>query len=180
MKTIFALVGPAKTGKTTLIEKVVSVIPESVGIIKSVTTRAQRNEQDARSYVFITEKEFEKKRDCDEFVECIEHAGNWYAYEKKMIEEMLAKKHGICAATEHGVLQLRKAGFKIKPIKILAIGNEEMQRRFYNDHPGREEADRERRSILIPAERTIIDSFIAPDGLEKAMRELISFILSSE
>lgn len=177
MKNIIALVGPAKSGKTTLILKAVRAISDRLEIIKSVTTRPQRDAEDALSYIFITQEEYEKKRGCGEFVECVEHAGNFYAYERKIIEETVAEKHGICAATEHGILQLHQAGFKIKPIKILAIGNEKIQREFYNMHPDREKDDRERQKILIPFERHIVNSFILPQDIDKAVKELIQFIL---
>ncbi|MBI1755447.1 hypothetical protein HY250_04130 [Candidatus Azambacteria bacterium] len=177
MKSIFTLVGPAKVGKTTLTLKVTDMIPDRVGIIKSATTRPKRNEEDALCYALLTKEEFEEKRSRGEFSECVEHAGNFYAYERRLIEDVLEKRHGICAATEEGVIELHRAGYRVVPIKILAVGHEEIQRAFYDAHPERKKADEERREILIPIERNIVNSFIKPDGLEKAAQEIINLIV---
>lgn len=65
-------------------------------------------------------------------------------------------------------------------LKILAIGHEEIQRAFYDEHPERKKADEERRKILIPIERHIVNSFIELDGLEKTAQEIINLILRRE
>lgn len=91
MKSIFTLVGPAKVGKTTLVLKVADAIPDNVGIIKSTTTRSEWDEKDANSYIFLTKEEFEKKLGCGDFIEYVENEGQFYGFEKKIVDEALEK-----------------------------------------------------------------------------------------
>lgn len=178
MNTIFALVGPAHCGKSILMKEVVRLIPGRVGIIKSFTTRQKRNnEEDDIFYDFLTREELEKKRERGELAECIEHAGNYYGYERATIDAMLAKKHGICAVVEYALIDLVHAGYAVAPIKVTPLHSEAVSDAFYTRHQERRQADEERAKIPVDFAAEIINSF-APGGKEKAVDELIAFIES--
>ena len=174
---LFVLVGPTRCGKSTLIKEVKSVLSHKVGITKSLTTRPRFSIEDDLFYYFLSKEEFEIRRKNGDFIEWDEHAGNYYAYGRTIVTLVLARKHGICAATEHGVLEFQKSDYPVMPIQIVAVGNEKMRREFYDAHPGREEDDKVRAEIPIEFAYTIENSF-ARGGLEKATNELINFILT--
>lgn len=66
---IFALVGPSGSGKSTLIKEVAAALSSEVGVIKSLTTRAEKDELDTLFYIFITQQEFRKKQFAGELIE---------------------------------------------------------------------------------------------------------------
>lgn len=179
MNTIFALVGSSRSGKSTLMKETVRLIPDRIGIIKSFTTRAKRtNEKDDDVfYDFLTLEDFEKKRKNNEFAECIEHAGNYYGYERATIDAALAQKHGICAVVEYALADLANAGYDVAPIKVTPVHSEVVRDAFYAKHSERESADTERAKLPVQFAAEIINSF-EPGGKEKAVHDLIAFIES--
>ena len=176
MNTIFALVGGARSGKSTLIKEVIARIPEKIGIIKSFTTRAHRStEEDDLFYDFLSLKEFEKRKIDSAFAECIEHAGNYYGYEYATIDAVLAQKHGICAVVEYALPDLMRAGYSVTPIKITPLHSEKVRDAFYEKHRERQQADEERAKIPVDFAAEITNSF-EPGGKEKAVNDLVVFI----
>jgi len=175
MNTIFALVGPAHCGKSALMKEVVRHIPDRVGIIKSFTTRAKRDAKDDIFYDFFTKEALEQKRLGGELVEYVEHAGNYYGYDRQAVEGVLAHTHGICAVVEHAVYDLIHAGYTVAPIKITPLHAEKTREAFYEKHKERINADKEREKIHLDFAGEIINSF-EPGGKEKAAHDLITFI----
>lgn len=76
---------------------------------------------------------------------------------------------------EHGVLDLIEAKYQVRPIKVTSIGNEKMRSDFYAQHPGREEADRERGRISINYSLEIENAFVE-GGFIKAANRIANFI----
>lgn len=175
MNTIFVLVGPAHCGKSMLMKEVVRLIPEHVGIIKSFTTRAKRGAEDDIFYDFFTKEALEQKRLNGELVEYVEHAGNYYGYDRKAVESVLAHTHGICAVVEHGIYDLMGAGYMVAPIKIIPLHAEKLRGVFYAKHEERINADKEREKVHLDFATEIINSF-EPGGKEKAVSDLVAFI----
>lgn len=175
MNTIFALVGSAQSGKSTLMKEVARLIPERVGIIKSFTTRAQRDAEDAIFYDFFTKEALEQKRVNGELVEYVEHAGNHYGYDRHAVESVLARTHGMCAVVENAVGDLVRAGYAVAPVKIIPLHAEELRGAFYAKHEERISADKEREKVRLDFAGEIINSF-EPGGREKAVRDLAAFI----
>lgn len=176
MHTIFALVGSAHSGKTMLMKEMMRLIPERVGVIKSFTTRKHRGtEEDDLFYDFLSPEEFREKKMNNAFAECIEHAGNYYGYERATIDAVLAQKHGICAVVEYALPDLVCAGYSVVPIKITPLHAERVRDAFYEKHQERKKADEERAKIPVDFAAEITNSF-APGGKERAVKELITFI----
>lgn len=177
MNTIFALVGSSRSGKSTLMKEAVRRIPDRVGIIKSFTTRAKRaNEKDDDIfYDFLSLEGFEQKKKENAFAEYIEHAGNYYGYERATIDAVLGEKHGICAVVEYALPDLMRAGYSVAPIKITPLHSETTRDAFYEKHRERRQADEERAKIPVNFATEIINSFM-PGGKEKAINDLVALI----
>ena len=76
---LFALVGPAGVGKTTLSQQLLKDYSKNMRLSISVTTRAPRaGETDGISYYFVTEDDFKKKISAGEFFEHEQVHGNYY------------------------------------------------------------------------------------------------------
>lgn len=99
---------PSGAGKTTLCELLLRDFPQIQQSI-STTTRPQRtHETHGQHYFFISQKEFESKRNQNEFAEWAEVHGNLYGTSKKTIESLLAQgKHVLFAIDVQGALALK-------------------------------------------------------------------------
>ncbi len=86
---ILVLSGPAGSGKTTVVNHLLSVSPTKLMKCISATTRPARpGEVDGSDYYFLSPEEFERRRERGKFLECAEvhKSGNWYGTLKSEIE----------------------------------------------------------------------------------------------
>ncbi|OGD31694.1 hypothetical protein A3C91_03075 [Candidatus Azambacteria bacterium RIFCSPHIGHO2_02_FULL_52_12] len=146
-------------------------------IAKSATTRAPREPDDALAYDFISVERFELKRQRGDFIEAVRHGNNFYGYDRGTVNVAMHHKHGICIATEHGILELKKAGYLVRPVKVTSFGEEAkaMRDAFYQEHPERVKDDYERSRMRIDYDLEILNSF-EPGGKEKAIKLLVDYI----
>jgi guanylate kinase len=85
--------GPSGVGKGTLLKRVFSESGLPLTLSVSATTRKPRpGEVDGVHYQFLSEKEFETKRNAGEFLECFEvfGKGTWYGTLRCTVEQGLA------------------------------------------------------------------------------------------
>lgn len=86
---ILVLSGPSGTGKTTVVERLISESPVKLVKAVSATTRPQRTgENDGVAYYFLKTDEFLQRRERGEFLETAEvfGAGYWYGTLKSEIQ----------------------------------------------------------------------------------------------
>ncbi|GAA5094002.1 guanylate kinase [Bartonella acomydis] len=85
---LFILSSPSGAGKTTLSRLLLKDGQLELSI--SATTRKKRaSEVDGLHYHFLSKKEFERKRDGDEFIEWAEVHGNYYGTLRESVENVL-------------------------------------------------------------------------------------------
>ena len=73
--------GPSGAGKTTVLRELFDRCPRPLQMSVSVTTRPARpGEQDGVDYHFLTDQEFQERREQGEFLECFEVYGRGYWY----------------------------------------------------------------------------------------------------
>ena len=73
--------GPSGAGKSTVVRQLLEDCELPLELSVSATTRSPREgEVDGREYFFLTDDEFERRRQADEFLECKEvfGLGRWY------------------------------------------------------------------------------------------------------
>jgi guanylate kinase len=106
---LFIVCAPAGAGKTTIVQKALETYPNVV-TSSSFTTRPMRNgEEQGKSYHFVSEEDFEKKRLRGDFLETIELHGNRYGTSRREIEEFLASgKHVLLAIDIRGAYAMQK------------------------------------------------------------------------
>ena len=169
MNHFFGFFGPSGAGKSTLLLELVRNLPDRLGIIKSLTTRARRGPEDDVFYRFISKEDLEAKRTNGTLLQVSEYAENFYANDKIEIDQLLEMKHGLMAIVEEGVKNFREAGYHVTIIRIIPKGNPQL-----NDE-ARANADATRAKLHLPADFELINDF-APGGKEAALRELLTFI----
>jgi len=83
---IIVISAPSGAGKTTIVKKILKDFPEIVFSI-SATTRPRRDiETNGREYFFLSESEFRKKIENDEFIEWEKFYDYYYGTYKSFIE----------------------------------------------------------------------------------------------
>jgi guanylate kinase len=170
MRPIFAFIGPSGSGKTTLMLELLARMPDDLGIIRSVTSRAQRNADDAKWYRFLTRDEILGMRDRGELIQYLDYAGNLYGMARKDADDVLQTKCGIQAFVEDAVKQFTDAGYRMIVIRVVPQGA------WSPNAKDRVQADAERAKTRIPIDLEITNSF-DDGGKEKAIEQLENFIL---
>ncbi len=129
---MFVLSSPSGAGKTTLAERLL----KSDGKIRlsvSATTRKPRpGEVDGKDYYFVSEAEFLRMRDNNEFLESANVFGNYYATPRaKVFDQLKAGVDVLFDIDWQGAQQLDAvAGGDVVKVFILPPSREELERRL--------------------------------------------------
>lgn len=86
---IFVISAPSGAGKTTLITRLLRTDDRFMFSISTTTRMMRHGEVNGANYYFITEEEFKRMIDNDEFFEWAEVYGNYYGTTKKEIDRIL-------------------------------------------------------------------------------------------
>lgn len=93
--SLFVVMAPSGTGKTTLVRALLQARP-GMELSVSYTTRAPRDgERNGVDYHFVDRPEFERRRDAGEFVEWAEVHGNLYGTSRNWLAQRMAQGHDI-------------------------------------------------------------------------------------
>ncbi len=92
--------GPSGAGKGTLIERILTRLPE-VCVAVSATTRARRpGEVDGEDYHFLSDAEFRGRVEDGEFLEHVTYAGNRYGTLRSEVDRQLAAGRSVVLEIE--------------------------------------------------------------------------------
>jgi len=112
---IFVVSAPSGAGKTTIVKSILKDIPELAFSISSTTRKKRENETDGTDYHFISEKDFLRRIEKNEFVEWEKFYDYYYGTPKGFIDEKI--DNGISVLLEVDV----KGALSIKAIYPEAI-----------------------------------------------------------
>jgi guanylate kinase len=178
---LFVVSAPSGTGKTTVVERLVQVVPD-LGLSRSYTSRAMRaGEQDGVDYNFITRERFEAMIEEDAFLEWADVFGNLYGTGKADSERELAAGRDLVLVIDvQGARQVRSHGANAIGIFVLPPSFEALERRLRGRSKDSEEAIRKRlatarREIRAVAEYEYV---IVNDELDACVDRLRSIVLA--
>jgi guanylate kinase len=117
---LFIVSAPSGTGKTTLVERLVQVVP-NLKMSRSYTSRSARDgERDGVDYNFIGRKEFEERiRECS-FLEWADVFGNFYGTAAADVEALLAAGQDLVLVIDvQGARQVKARGVEHTSIFVL-------------------------------------------------------------
>jgi guanylate kinase len=117
---LFIVSAPSGTGKTTLVERLVHVVP-NLRMSRSYTSRPERaGEQDGVDYNFITRERFEGMVRDNEFLEWADVFGNYYGTCAADTERSLANGTDVVLVIDvQGARQVRSRGIETIGIFVL-------------------------------------------------------------
>lgn len=82
--------GPSGSGKTTVVHSLLKDYPQFIFSVSATTRPKRANEQEGVDYYFLTEEEFKKRIENNEFLEWEEvYPGRFYGTLRKQVEEKL-------------------------------------------------------------------------------------------
>ena len=107
---VFVITGPSGVGKGTLIKRLLERVP-GLALSVSATTRAPREgEEDGVDYHFLTEDQFQERRDAGDFLEFATYSGNHYGTLNSELDRCLDKGRSVVLEIEvQGAQQVRAA-----------------------------------------------------------------------
>jgi len=129
---MFILSSPSGAGKTTLADRILTQDGEIVLSI-SATTRVRRpGETHGKDYFFVSEEEFFRMRDNDEFLEWANVFGHHYGTPRSLVEDTLRQGKDVLFDIDwQGAQQLDEvAGEDVVKVFILPPSREELERRL--------------------------------------------------
>ena len=134
---IFVISGPSGSGKTTLVKRLLSVLKKQTGSKRlvwsvSVTTRKpRRGERRNRDYIFLSKKEFLRRRGRNEFLEWARVGDACYATPKDAVNKQLeCGRSAVLTIDVQGAAQVKKKFPKAILIFILPPSLAVLQRRL--------------------------------------------------
>lgn len=180
---LFIISAPSGTGKSTLIQKLLSSeLKDRYYLSISHTTRPVRpGEQDGVHYYFTDIDSFEKLIKQDEFLEYAEVFGNFYGTSKKIIKDKLKQGINIILDIDwQGARNVRKEFPEAISVFILPPSIEELKQRLLNRQTDSLDVI-ERRMAKAESEMSHkgeYDHHILNDDLEHAYTQFINYLES--
>lgn len=173
MGYLVAFVGPSGAGKTMLIMEALARLPEHVGVVQSVVTRPSRGTyEDEVFYRFITREEHIALRDAGELLTEMTFDGNYYGTPRSSVLAWLPKKHGMMAMLESTVQDWRASvPYPIKVIKIVP------KNFSIPAHLASRRSEDEARDKIDISPDLVIENDFGPGGREKAIAQVLGFLL---
>lgn len=179
---LFIISSPSGAGKTTLIKLVMQKLPNLIHSVSFTTRKMRKNEINGVDYNFISEKEFLKKIENDDFLEWAKVHNHYYGTDKHLLQSYLNKNLDVLLDIDvQGALQIKK---KLKNdavlIFVLTPSKTELKNRLLKR---KSESPDLLKIRLHNAEKEIkyiyeYDYLIINDKLDEAVEDLKSIIIS--
>jgi len=178
---LFVVSAPSGTGKTTVVERLVQVIPD-LALSRSYTSRALREgETDGVDYNFITRARFEAMVADDAFLEWADVFGNLYGTGKADAEQELAAGRDLVLVIDvQGARQVRSHGAQTIGVFVLPPSFAALEQRLRGRSKDSEDAIRKRLATARREVRAVAEYeyVIVNDELETCVDRLRAIVLA--
>jgi guanylate kinase len=107
---VFVITGPSGVGKGTLIKRLLQREPNLALSVSATTREPREGEVDGVDYHFLTEEQFQERRDAGDFLEFATYSGNHYGTLNSELDRCLDKGRSVVLEIEvQGAQQVRAA-----------------------------------------------------------------------
>jgi len=178
---LFIVSAPSGTGKTTLVERLVQVVPD-LRMSRSYTCRRARDgETDGLDYHFITRARFEQMVEEGAFLEYADVFGNYYGTSAADTEAILASGHDLVLVIDvQGARQVRNRGLDTVGIFILPPSAAVLEQRLRGRSKDSDEQIQRRLEVAAGevAECATYEYIVVNDEVAPAVDRLRAIILA--
>ena len=178
---LFVVSAPSATGKTTVVERLVQVVPDLL-MSRSYTSRTRREgEVDGVDYNFITRARFEQMIAGNAFLEWADVFGNLYGTCAVDVErELLAGRDLVLVIDVQGARQVRSLGLDAVNIFMLPPTFEVLEQRLRGRSKDSEEAIRRRLATARAEIDAVVDYdyVVVNDELEACVDRIRAIVLA--
>ena len=178
---LFIVSAPSGTGKTTLIERLVQIVPD-LRMSRSYTSRPARpGERDGVDYNFISRDRFDAMARDGAFLEYADVFGNCYGTSRADTEALLQQGHDVVLVIDvQGARQVRRSGVPVVGIFVLPPSADILERRLRGRSKDTEEQILRRLEVARQevGEYASYDYVVVNDELETAVERLRSIVLA--
>jgi guanylate kinase len=106
---VFVITGPSGVGKGTLIRSLRERMPELDLAVSATTRQPRAGETQGQDYWFLTDEEFQRRVDEDDFVEHAQYSGRRYGTLRSELEKRIGEGHPVVLEIEvQGARQIRR------------------------------------------------------------------------
>jgi guanylate kinase len=176
---LFIVAAPSGTGKTTIVRRILKEFPEIVFSVSATTRKKRENETDGKDYFFLTEDEFRKKIENDEFAEWEKFYDYYYGTLRRYLEDNLGEGKSVLLEIDvKGALKIKEKYSEAVLIYILPPSFEELVNRLKNRQT-EDEVDLKKRIERAEMElrlKDYFDYFIHNVEIEQAVSDIKSLI----
>jgi len=179
---LFVFSAPSGAGKTTIVRNVLKSFPEFIFSISATTRKKRRVETEGKDYFFISEEEFKKKIESNDFVEWEKFYGYYYGTLKSFVNEQIIKgKTLVFELDVKGAVSLHNAYPDAVLIFISPPSIGELEKRLKNRRTETEEDYKKRieRAEMEMGYKDKFDYVVINSDLESAKNE-VEMIIKKE
>jgi len=179
---VFIVSGPSGSGKSTLVQGILA-LPGTMLSVSCTTRPPRQTESGGKWYNFVSEQEFERMKQADEFLEYAQVFGkNWYATPRRWLDE--ARKAGKNLVLEIDVQGARQVKQKLPAaiaIFIVPPSRAEVEKRIRARGQDSEDeiARRLERARQELEQYTDYDYIVINDDRERATAEVQGIVLAA-
>ncbi len=178
---LFVVSAPSGTGKTTVVERLVQVVP-GLTMSRSYTSRAARpGERDGIDYNFVSRATFDAMVERGEFLEHADVFGNLYGTGRADAERLMASgKDVVLVIDVQGAVQVRATGIPLVTVFVLPPSFEVLEQRLRGRGKDSDAAIRRRLDTarLEVAAYEEYDYVVVNDDLDACVMAMRSIILA--
>jgi guanylate kinase len=176
---LFIVAAPSGTGKTTIVRRILREFTDIIFSVSATTRKKRENETDGKDYFFLSEAEFKKKIENDEFAEWEKFYDYYYGTLKRYLDKNLENGKSVLLEIDvKGALKIKEIYPGSVLIYILPPSFEELVNRLKNRQT-EDEIDLRKRIERAEMELRLKDNFdyfIYNVEIEQAVSDLKSLI----
>ncbi len=178
---LFVFAAPSGSGKTTIVKSVLEKFPGFVFSVSATTRKRRDCEVDGRDYYFLTEDEFKRKIENNEFAEWERFYDYYYGSPKSFIDSHIEKGVSVLFDIDvKGALSIKEAYpdsvlFFIMPPSFEELKNRLIKRNTENSEDLKKRIERAEMEMSYAVKKEF-DYKVVNDDLEKAKKTIEEII----
>jgi guanylate kinase len=180
---IVVVSGPSGSGKSTLIARLMASHPEIIFSVSHATRPIRGSEADGKEYYFVSEEQFKKMIEGDEFLEWALVYGNYYGTAYREIEDKTADEKAVLVldVDVQGARNIKKKYPEALLVLITPPSLDELRNRLLGREQKIDEQIEKRLEIAKDElkQYNIYDYIVINDKLEDAFTDLNSIYIAS-